>query len=200
MERARIGLCPRNNENQELKTLAGSLPLLSVSYLWFFLWVALFLLTTNDFSLRWATWLMATYNFYILQLCQRQREKTDSIPKCQIKKFQGLAGFDQSTQLDQSPVASRWGYMIPAGPRAHHCFCRGGVFLEKGSIVSWAATPRAVSYNTPRGLIWTWLWSYCVSPAAAGNRSRTGGHVQDIFLNNQDTFIFWNLSHLVFTE
>lgn len=96
---------------------------------------------------------MATSNFYILQLCQRQREKTDSIPKCQIKKFQGLAGFDQSTQLDQSPVASRWGYMIPAGPGAHHCFCRGGMFLEKGIIVSWAATPRAVSYNTPRGLI-----------------------------------------------
>lgn len=135
-----------------------------------------------------------SYNF----VRDRERKLTRFLNA--IKKFQGLAGFDQSTQLDQSPVASRWGYMIPAGPRAHHCFCRGGVFLEKGSIVSWAATPRAVSYNTPRGLIWTWLWSYCASPAAAGNRSRTGGHVQDIFLNNQDTFIFWNLSHLVFTE
>ena len=67
-------------------------------YLCFFLWVALFLLTPDDFPFSgghhgsWQHLTFISYNFV--------REKTDSIPKCQIKKFQGLTGFNQSTQLD----------------------------------------------------------------------------------------------------
>lgn len=57
---------------------------------------------------------MATSNFITERW--RQRGKSDSVSKCQIEKFQALATFDQSPQLDQSPATSGGGYMRPAGP------------------------------------------------------------------------------------
>lgn len=92
------GAGSQKRENQELKHWQD-LSLCSLSlYLCFFLWVALFLLTPDDFPFSgghhglWEHLNFISYNFV--------REKIDSIPKCQIKKFQELTGFNQSTHRD----------------------------------------------------------------------------------------------------
>lgn len=56
------------------------------------------------FSRRWAAWPMAASKFYILQLGQKEtggEKERGCLPEGLIKKFQRLAGLEQSTQLDQ---------------------------------------------------------------------------------------------------
>lgn len=175
-----MGQVLRNSENQELARWQD-LSLCSLSlYLCFFLWVALFLLTPDDFPFLgghhglWQHLNFIYYNFV--------REKTDSTPKCQIKKIPGIDWIQPINSTRQSPVASEWGYMRPAGPGAHPFVCRGGDVSREGIIVSWADTPKKCELQYPGGLIWTWLWSYCVSPAIVGNRSRPGGMLKMYFL------------------
>lgn len=141
-----MGQVLRNSENQELARWQD-LSLCSLSlYLCFFLWVALFLLTPDDFPFLgghhglWQHLNFIYYNFV--------REKTDSTPECQIKKFQGLTGFSQSTQPDNHlwPVNGVTWDQLVLGPT--RLFAEVGMFLEKVSLWAGQIPPRSVSYNT----------------------------------------------------
>ena len=97
------------------------------------------------------------------------------------QKIPGIDWIQPINSARQSPVASEWGYTRPVGPGVHHCVCRGGMFLEKVHC-ELGRYPQELCATTPRGLIWTWLQSCCVSPAVVGNRSRPGGMLKMYFL------------------
>lgn len=186
-----MGQFLRNSENQELARWQD-LSLCSLSlYLCFFLWVALFLLTPDDFPfLGGCHGLWQHLNFIYYSFV---REKTDSTPKCQIKKIPGIDWIQPINSARQSPVASEWGYMRPAGPGAHPFVCRGGDVSREGIIVSWGDTPKNCELQYPGA----WFEPDCGPIVFLQLLLETD---QDVFLNNQDIFIFWNLLHLFFTE
>lgn len=124
------------SENQELKHWRLP-PLLFAPYVWFFLWVPLFPFTLYGFSFSagdhglWQHLSFISYNFIKERWVGRRR----LILFLEARSKNSRDWLDLNSQLSWTnqlwPLEEVMSYQ--PRPRAHHCVCRWGMFLQKGN-------------------------------------------------------------------